>query len=79
MRICSKPVLGILVLAAFIAVIAGLFLGVRRLIDTSSINVDPTALETVWPSSCMLAALSGFTQHAVSDPCNLRTVQIRVD
>ena len=51
MRFCSKAVLGILLVAALAAVIAGLFLGVRRHADASSISIDPATLVTLWPSS----------------------------
>lgn len=42
MRLCSKVLVGILAVAAIIAIIAGLFVGVRR--HDSSSNVDPATL-----------------------------------
>lgn len=47
MRFCYKAVLGILVVAALAAVIAGLFVGVRHHVDASSINIDPATLVTL--------------------------------
>lgn len=42
MRLCSKVLVGILAIAAIIAIIAGLFVGVRRHIGNS--NIDPATL-----------------------------------
>lgn len=53
MRFWFKALLGILVVAAVIAVIAGLFLGVRHQASTSSSNIDPATLVNNLTVSCM--------------------------
>lgn len=63
MRPCLKAVLGIFMLAACCAAIAGLFLGVRHHADAGSINIDPAALVALWPPSACFAALPDLKQH----------------